>query len=207
MPTRALQYDLFGDIEAAEKAERAADAAASAAASPAASAFLTETPWPALLAWWQHSDAIEARLDHGEVKACFRRGPGANPGWAWAVWRDGLRLESAETWQGWHQRPRWCIPWSQLRGMRDRHPAVTAQVRALAAGRGHPTSVGWRWWTDPHALRPDGLHMSCLEREQQADWYDGCARPDTAYADRLHAWQLVLEAISTATLHVHAVHR
>lgn len=60
--------------------------------------------------------------------------------------------------------------------------------------------MGWRWWIDAHALRPDGMHPSYLEREREPDYYANCARPDTAYTDRLEAWQLVLGAMRAAEL-------
>ena len=193
---RAIQYDLFGEIEAAEEAR----ASAAQHASSAAGRFLTETPWPGLIGWWLHSVEVERKLDRGEAKASFRRGPTGAPGWAWAIWRDGLRFEAGDTWQGWDQRPRWCIPWEQLHRVRDAHPWVTAKLRQLADGRGQPNSIGWRWWTDPFALHPDGWHSSYLESEQQADWYDGCARPENAYIDRLEAWRLALGVVESASL-------
>lgn len=199
MVAQLIQYDLFGEMEAAEKAAQTAARAQSAGAR----SFLTETPWPDLLGWWLHTEAIESKLDRGEVKANYRRGPGGTPGWAWAIWRDGLRFETGDSWQGWDQRPRWCIPWTELRDLRDSHPEVTAKLRTLAGGRGHPNSVGWRWWTDPFVLHPDGWDSTYLEAEKHADWYDGCARPQTAYADRLEAWRLVLGVVGgRATLAV-----
>lgn len=159
---RAIQYDLFGEIEAAEEAR----VSAAQYASSAAGRFLTETPWPGLIGWWLHSDEVERKLDRGEAKASFRRGPTGAPGWAWAIWRDGLRFEAGDTWQGWDQRPRWCIPWEQLHRVRDAHPWVTAKLRQLADGRGQPNSIGWRWWTDPFALHPDGWHSSYLSSKQ-----------------------------------------
>jgi hypothetical protein len=191
MAAQLIQYDLFGEMEAAEKSAEAAARAQSAAAR----SFLTDTPWPDLIGWWLHSEAIESKLDRGEAKASYRKGPGGKPGWAWAIWRDGLRFEAGDSWQGWDQRPRWCIPWAELRRLRDAHPGVTAQLRALAGGRGHPNSVGWRWWTDPFVLHPDGWDSSYVEAEQHADWYDGCARPETAFTDRLEAWRLVLGVV------------
>ena len=198
MTASAIQYDLFGEVEAAQ---RAAETAAHAAVA-SARAFLTQTPWPGLVSWWLHPEAIESRLHHGEVKASYRRGPGDDPGWAWATWRDGLRFEAGGTWQGWDHRPRWCIPWVQLSAVRDAHPAITAQLRILADGRGHPNTVGWRWWTDPFVLHPDGWHESYLESEQDPDWYDGCERPESAYADRLKAWHLALDVMRRAELAV-----
>lgn len=198
-PTTVIQYDLFGEVEAVEKTAQAAALATSAAAR----SFLTETPWPDLLGWWLYPEAIEANLTRGEAKASYRRGLAGGPGWAWAIWRDGLRFEAGSTWQGWNHRPRWCIPWGELHGLRDAHPDVTAQLDALADGRGHPNALGWRWWTDPFALHPDGWHPSYLDGEQQADWYDGCARPGTAYADRIRAWRLVLCVVGDAALSVH----
>lgn len=195
---RYVQYDLFGEIEAVEQSE----ASMAEAASAAAVAFLTETPWPGLLGWWVHSEAIESQLDHGSTKASYRRGPDDSPGWSWATWRDGLRFESDETWPGWGERPRWCIAWSELHAFRNGRSDVTERLQVLAAGRGHPCSLGWRWWTDPHALRPDGWHPSCLESEKLADAYHGCSRPESAYADRLEAWHLVLDAARTANLAV-----
>lgn len=154
-----VQLDLFGEIEAAELAEAAArDSAAMQAA-----AFLVETPWPDLLAWWIHTDATESRLDHGECKASYRRSPDGSPGWAWAIWRDGLRFEAGDSWSaagGWRHRPRCCIPWVELRAFRNAHPEVTARLQELAAGRGDPHARGWRWWIPPHGLRPDGMHES-----------------------------------------------
>ncbi|WP_441964494.1 hypothetical protein [Mycolicibacterium houstonense] len=196
MTAQMVQYDLFGEIEAAERsAQRAAHAASAAAIT-----FLTETPWPDLISWWVHPEATQARLEHGDTMAKFRHGPDGTHGWAWAIWRDGLRFEAAETWQGWGHRPRWCIPWSQLHTLRDAHPEVTAQLQALCAGRGHPYSVGWRWWTDPHALHPHGWHPSYLHTEQKPDYYHGCSRPETAYADRIRAWNLTLDAVTASTL-------
>lgn len=202
MTAQMVQYDLFGEIEAAEQAAQRAARAASAAAT----AFLSETPWPDLISWWLHPQETQGRLEHGDTKAKFRRGPDGTAGWAWATWRDGLRFEAADTWQGWGHRPRWCIPWSQLHTLRDAHPAITAQLHALAAGRGHPHSVGWRWWTDPHALHPHGWHPSYLQSEQEPDYYHGCSRPETAYTDRIRAWNLTLEAVSASNLTVrHAI--
>lgn len=200
MDAPPLQYDLFGEIEAAQKSAEIAARAASAEAR----SFLTLTPWPSLISWWLHPDIVETRLHHGETKASYRRGPGDNLGWAWATWRDGLRFEAGDTWQGWSHRPRWCIPWAELRALRDAHPAVTAQLHALAEGRGHPSSLGWRWWTDPFVLHPDGWHESYLESEQHPDWYDGCERRETAYADRLQAWQLALDVVRSSDLTVTA---
>lgn len=193
-----VQYDLFGEVEAAEHMK----AAEARAASAAASQFLVETPWPDLLSWWLHGEMIEERLTRGEASASFRRGPGGGPGWAWAIWSDGLRYEAQETWQGFACRPRWCIPWVELRALRDAHPDVMARLQRLADGRGHPRSVCWRWWTDPYVLNSYGLHPSYLEGEQDPERYAGCARPETAFADRLEAWQLVLEVVRTASLTV-----
>ena len=193
-----VQYDLFGEIDAAETSA----AALAQSRSTAATDFLTQTPWPDLLGWWAHPDSIEAKLTHGETKAYFRRCPDGT-GWAWAIWRDGLRFEPADAWQGWSHRPQWCIPWQQLRALRATHHQITDQVALLAAGRGHPTSAGWRWWTDPHALNPHGMHPSALHAEQCPDWYPNCDRPATAYGDRIEAWRLVLEVVRAAALEVH----
>ncbi|WP_234816691.1 MULTISPECIES: hypothetical protein [Mycolicibacterium] len=190
-----IQYDLFGEVEAAEKAAESA----ARSASMSAIVFLTQTPWPDLIGWWLHPDAIESRTDGG---ASYRSGPNNTPGWAWAKQRRGLLFESNTTWPGFDKRPRWCIPWTELRTLRAEHPDVTERLQALAAGRGHPCSLGWLWWTDPHALRPEGWHPSRLDSEQQADYYHGCARPETAYTDRLDAWHLVLDVVRSATLAV-----
>ena len=198
MTERVVQYDLFGELETAE---RSAESAAQAR-SVAASAFLADAPWPDLLGWWLYPDTIEAQLNHGETKASYRIGPNGSPGWAWAIWRDGLRFEGGDDWQGWSHRPRWCIPWTQLRSLRDDHPEVTAQLSLLSTGRGHPSSDGWKWWTVPAALRPDGLHPTHLDAEQQPDWYPGCTAPETAFNDRLQAWHLTLNAVRAARLEV-----
>ena len=192
-----VQYNLFGEVEAALLA---ADQDAHER-SAAASTFLAETPWPDLLAWWLFPDAIEAELDHGECKASYRRGANGAPGWAWAIWRDGLRFEPGDRWQGWSHRPRWCIPWAQLHAMRDNNPEITCELSELADGRGDPRSLGWRWWTDPHCLTT-GWHPDTLEAERQPGWYYDCARPETAFRDRLQAWQLVIGAARTADLAV-----
>ncbi|SHX98845.1 Uncharacterised protein [Mycobacteroides abscessus subsp. abscessus] len=71
-----VQYDLFGEVEAAEHMQ----AAQARAASAAASQFLFETPWPDLLSWWLHGEVIEERLTRGEASASFRRGPGGGAG-------------------------------------------------------------------------------------------------------------------------------
>lgn len=193
----STQYDLFGEIEAAELAasEQAATLSRSAAR------FLADTPWPQLLAWWLHPEPIQAQLDHGDCKASYRRGPNGTPGWAWAIWRDGLRFEAGDTWQGWQQRPRWCIPWAELHTLRSSRPDTTAQLATLAAGRGHPRAAGWRWWTDPHSLS-HGWHPDALQAEQDANWYGGCERPETAWPDRLAAWQLVIATVREGTVAV-----
>ncbi|WP_313888747.1 hypothetical protein [Mycolicibacterium sp. CBMA 226] len=191
----SAQYDLFGEIEAAELAASTQAAARRASAMQ----FLAETPWPDLLAWWLHPDVIETQLDYGECKASYRRGRHGTPGWAWAIWRDGLRFEAGDTWQGWQHRPRWCIPWAELRTLRSSRPDTTAQLADLAAGRGHPRAAGRRWWTDPHSLT-QGWHPDALQAEQNADWYDGCERPDAAWPDRLMAWQLVIAAVRETTV-------
>ncbi|MGW0162195.1 hypothetical protein ACWDUN_23060 [Mycobacterium sp. NPDC003323] len=193
-----VQLDLFGEIEAAELA----DAAARDSAAMQAAAFLVETPWPDLLAWWIHTDATESRLDHGECKASYRRSPDGSPGWAWAIWRDGLRFEAGDSWAaagGWRHRPRWCIPWVELRAFRNAHPEVTARLQELAAGRGDPHARGWRWWIPPHGLRPDGMHESYMEGEQDPAYYDGCQRSETAWRDRLAAWRLVLDTVRSVS--------
>ncbi|WP_454793786.1 hypothetical protein [Mycolicibacterium lutetiense] len=195
MTNQMIQYDLFGEIEATEKAAQRRARQATAAAR----AFLSETPWPDLIAWWVHPTATQSRLDQGEAKSSYRRGPDHAPGWAWGIWRDGLRFEAGDTWQGWGHRPRWCIPWSQLHEIRSDHPEVTAELAELAAGRGHPHSVGWRWWSDPFALHPHGWHPDYLESERQPDYYDGCDRPETAFTDRLQAWHLALTVIAQAS--------
>lgn len=193
--SQAIQYDLFGEIEAAEKiAESAARSSGLAA-----SVFLAQTPWPGLIGWWLHPDAIESRTDGG---VSYRSGPNDSPGWAWTRRRGGLLFESGTTWRGWDSRPRWCIPWAALRTLRAEHPDVTERLQALAAGRGHPCSLGWLWWTDPHALRPEGWHPSYLESERRADYYHGCSRPETAYKDRLDAWHLALDVVRGAALDV-----
>lgn len=198
MDAPAIQYDLFGEVETAQQSAETADHTASAAAR----SFLTDTPWPDLVAWWLHPDVVESRLDRGEAKASYRRGPGDAPGWAWAIWRDGLRFEADDTWLGWSHQPRWCIPWAELHSLRASHPAVTAQLHALADGRGHPRSLGWRWWTDPFVLHPDGWHEGYFESERKPDWYQGCERPETAYADRLDAWRIALDVVHSAELAV-----
>lgn len=186
-----VQYDLFGEVEASERKALSASRVASAEAT----SFLVETPWPALIGWWLHPEAIESRIDGG---ANYRSGPNDTAGWAWATWRDGLRFESGQTWPGWDKRPRRCIAWAELHTLRDEHPHVTQRLQVLAAGRGHPHSQGWLWWTDPHILRPDGMHPDYLDSEKQAGYYHGCQRPETAYADRLEAWRLALGAVRTA---------
>lgn len=198
MSTKWIQYDLFGDLEAAHEAAAAAEREASAAAR----SFITETPWPGLLAWWLHSEVVESALDRGEVKASYRHGRGGGPGWAWAIWRDGLHFEAGDTWEGWNFRPRRCIAWAELRTIRRAHPEVTAQLQHLAVGRGHPKSAGWRWWADPFVLHPDGWSQQRLDSEQQADWYHGCERPGSAYGDRLEAWRLVLDVVGATNLRV-----
>lgn len=192
--TAVIQYDLFGEIESLENAI--------AAAASDAIAFIIETPWPGLLAWWLFPEVVEARLDRGEVKANYRRGPDGNPGWAWAVWSDGLRFESGRVWKGWDHRPAWCIPWTELDRLRASRPEVTKQLQGLAADYGEPRSRSWRWWMDPAALHPGDRHPSHLETERQPDWYDGCPHPETAYADRIAAWNLALDAVRTGSLSV-----
>lgn len=197
-PNQVVQYDLFGEVEASERAAALAGQALSADAS----AFLVGTPWPELLGWWLHPAAIEAMLTHGEAKASYRRAADGGPGWAWAIWRDGLRFESGQTWGGWSARPKWCIPWTELHRLRDGLQHITERLLILAEGRGNPRSVGWRWWMDPSALRPDGVHPETLSAERQADWYDHCERADTAFTDRMEAWNLVLGAAGDACLTV-----
>lgn len=192
---QVVQYDLFGEVEAAERAAISAARTASASAG----SFLVETPWPGLVGWWLHPEAIESRPD-GAVS--YRAGPNDTAGWAWAVGREGLGFESGDTWQGVGARPRWCIAWAELRALRDGNPDVTARLRVLAAGRGHPCSRGWRWWAAPHCLRPDGMHPGHLDREQQPVYYVDCERPDTAYVDRLEAWRLALGAVEAGHLAV-----
>lgn len=193
-----VQYDLFGEVEAAEQVQTAR----SRAASTEASRFLVETPWPDLLSWWLHGELIEARLTRGEANSSYRRGPDGGPGWAWAIWRDGLRYEAAGTWQGFNSRPKWCIPWGELGALRRGHPGVTARLQGLADGRGLPTSACWRWWMDPYVLNSHGMHPSYLVGEQDPGRYGGCARPESAFADRLEAWQLVLDVVRGADLTV-----
>lgn len=133
-----VQLDLFGEIEAAELA----DASARDSAAVQAAAFLVETPWPGLLAWWNHTDATESRLDHGECKASYRRSPDGSPGWAWAIWRDGLRFEAGDSRSaagGWRRRPRCCIPWVELRAF-----SATHTLRSPPACRSSPLGAATR---------------------------------------------------------------
>jgi hypothetical protein len=88
---------------------------------------------------------------------------------------------------------------AELHDLRDAHPEITERLAILADGRGHPRSAGWRWWTDPHCLTT-GWHENDLEAEQHPDWYDHCARPDSAFRDRLEAWGLVIGVVRTAAL-------
>jgi hypothetical protein len=192
MVAAAVQYDLFGEVEAAQRLAQSAPQAASTAAN----CFLTETPWPDLIGWW-------------------RTPKGSSPDFAAAKPKPATGAGQAEDVAG-HGRPgemdcdskpttpgkagitgHWRIRWAELRGLRDSHPDVTTRLQTLADGRGHPNAVGWRWWTDdPFTLHPDGWHPSYLEDEQQADWYDGCARVETAYGDRLEAWRIALDAVA-----------
>lgn len=173
-----FQPDLFGETDAIEDAARN---------------FLA-TPWTSLLGWWGHPDVIEAMVDHGEIKAS------KGEGYAYSIRPKGLHFEPVETWGGWSSRPRHMIPWASLRAWRETHPGVTAQIEALSAGRGHPRRLGWRWWMEPFALRGRGWHPSYLEHEQEPDYYDGDERPDTAWADRMTAWHLVIDATADAEL-------
>lgn len=190
----SVQLDLFGEVEAAERSAQTVNEIRSGLAR----AFIIDTPWTELVAWWLHPDAIEAMLTRGEAKASYRRTPGCIGGWAWAIWTDGLRYEPADTWRGWSYRPRWCIPWDQLHAMRDARPEVTAQLLELADGRGHPRSLGWRWWQPPR--RPSDWHPDVLATDQNPDYYDDCGRPETAYADRLEAWRIALDAVRSVSV-------
>lgn len=186
------QYDLFGEVAAAEEAA----AAAADLRARDARTFLA-SPWTDLLGWWGHPEAIEALVDHGETKAAVN-----HAGWAYSIRPAGLHFERQETWGGWHHRPRHLIPWSELRAWRDAHPDVTAQIEALSAGRGHPRRLGWRWWGQPFALRGTGWHPSYYDAEQQPGYYDGDERPESAWGDRMAAWHLVIDAVSSAALRV-----
>lgn len=42
-----------------------------------------------------------------------------------------------------------------------------------------------------------------IEAAEQPDYYDGCQRRDTAYADRLQTWSLALDVVRDTTLAVH----
>ena len=155
-------------------------------------AFLT-MPWPGLLGWVCDPDAIEANLDHGECKASYRVGRDDDLGWAWAVWKDGLHYERGDTWirgGGWSLRPRHVIKWTDLHALLDRHAAQVGQVKALAAGRGRPRGLGWRWFTDPYIISTPGAHPSNLEAERSDAYYDLIDEPGRphGYADRLNAW-------------------
>lgn len=193
----AAQYGLFGEIEEAE----AAEAAEADRRRLDAIEFLT-SPWPSLLAWWCDPAEAERRVDHGEVKASYRRGrigePDA-PGWAWAVRPDGLRFERGDEWGGWFNRPRHYIPWVALHQLREAHPAALADLRTLAAGRGRPHSLGWRWYMAPHILTPWGWHPSYYASERREDYYDGdtfdTPPPPGSFAARIRAWGIVVDLV------------
>lgn len=195
------QLDLFGEVEAAEQAS----ARASEGRSRAANTFLA-SPWPDLLGWWGYPDVVEAQLHHGETEASKRSGPNGTPGWAWATWRDGLHFEGEACWSkagGWSHRPSWVIPWTELHALRDSRPDITQRILDLADGHGAVRrGYGWRWWAAPYTLTPWGWHPSYYEVEQQADYYDHDARPEGAWADRMAAWRLVLDAVTVARLTV-----
>lgn len=155
------------------------------------------SPWPDLLAYLVDPDGTEERIDYGEIKASFRREYPTAPGWAWAIWRDGLRFEPEGTWGGWNCRPRLCIPWADLRALIDSHPAQVARIRALAEGRGTPWGIGWRWFSMPLIFR-HGMHPSYYEGEREDGYYstgpDFPTKPD-GYAERLHAWLLAWQIV------------
>ena len=195
MKEATLQYDLFGEIEAAE----AAAALAADADSLAAAAFLASKSWGELLGWWLHPDAIEANIQHGEIKAGYS---GADRGrWAYAIRPDGLRFEAGDTWQGFSHRPRLCIPWAELHALRASRPDLTQELTELAAGHGHPRTFGWRWWLVPYSMGTI-WHPDYARAERQADYYDHDDRPAEAYADRMRAWELILAAVADAQLAV-----
>ncbi|MFT3877159.1 MAG: hypothetical protein QM708_12160 [Propioniciclava sp.] len=146
----------------------------------------------------QHVDQLDL---FGEIKAGLHGLPGGTQ-WAYSVWRDGLRIEPAETWGGWFCRPRWCIAWSELHAMRDARPDVTERLAVLAEGHGLPWTLGWRWWMLPFALDPCPWHPSYYASEQRPDYYDSDARPQAAWDDRIAAWRLVLDAVTATTLRV-----
>jgi hypothetical protein len=148
-----------------------------------------QSPWPDLLAYLVDPDGTEARIKWGEVKASYRNEVD-DPGWAWAVWKDGLRFERGDTWGGWGERPRGRIAWSDLRSLIASHPVEMDQIRALADGRGTPHSLGWRWFMLP-SICCRGMHQSYYESEREDDYYKTepwfPTKPN-GYADRLNAW-------------------
>jgi len=152
-----------------------------------------QSPWPDLLDYLVDPDGTERRIDYGQIKASYSGGPEDDEGWAWAIWKDGLRFERGDSWcraGGWNHRPIHCIPWADLRALIDSHPAEMARIRELAEGRGTPYSLGWRWFMMPAIMRP-GMHPSYYESEREDDYYDTSnywpTKPN-GYADKLNAW-------------------
>lgn len=154
-----------------------------------------QSPWPDLLGYLVDPNGTERRIDYGECKASYsgRTITPAREGWAWAVWKDGLRFERGDSWiraGGWNHRPVHCIPWADLRALISSHPDEMAQIHTLADGRGTPHSLGWRWFRMPAIMRP-GMHPSYYEHEREDDYYDTSMMWPTkpnGYADRLNAW-------------------
>lgn len=189
----AVQLDLFGEVEAAE----AATAAAEAEVCRQAVEFLT-SPWRDLLEWILDPDRVESRLDHGETKAR------CGEGFAYAVWKDGLRFERRSEWSrggGWSRRPVHCIGWDELRATRDRQPDLVGKIHELAQGR--TDQSWWRWRMQPFIITiGSGWHRSYIDHERPDGYYRHVPHvpgelAGQAYADRLWAWYYAVRLVST----------
>ena len=167
----ALQYDLFGEVQAAENAD-------------------TQRRRDALTCLIEaHPNALELLLgdrrpDTGEIKQ------GLSGGWAYSRRKDGLYFEDQETWGraagAWYRRPAHRFGWDELDAIAAADPRVE-EIRAWATSLTQPDA--WRDRTRPFELWPvSSWHPSWIKgNHERAGW-----------PERLAAWTLTLAVLRDA---------
>jgi hypothetical protein len=114
------------------------------------------------------------------------RGPGFSGDWAYAIRRDGLRIEHANDWRGWDHTPAHRITWAELAEQLAGDPR-RAELIAWSASLPEPA---WQDLARPHELwpEPEKWHPHYIEGDHERPGWD----------QRLTAWRTLQAILSDA---------